>query len=91
MTKEEVIKEADRFYPSSKTCSCCGCVKSDLKLSEREYVCSDCGFVIDRDLNASLNLKSLESSDNSRGEVVNPLRLNFDFKGNFVEAITNVA
>lgn len=48
--------QADRFYPSSKICSCCGCVKSNLKLSDRVYVCPDCGFTIDRDLNAAINL-----------------------------------
>ena len=47
---------ADRFYPSSKKCSCCGNVKKDLKLSDRLYKC-DCGNVIDRDFQASLNLK----------------------------------
>lgn len=48
--------EADRFYPSSKTCSECGYVKKDLNLSDREWVCPDCGIVHDRDLNASINL-----------------------------------
>ena len=47
---------ADRFYPSSKTCSCCGNVKKDLKLSDRVYRCDCCGNVIDRDVNASINL-----------------------------------
>ena len=47
---------ADRFYPSSKTCICCGRVKKDLKLSERIYRC-ECGNVIDRDLQAAINLK----------------------------------
>lgn len=51
----EFIK-ADRFYPSSKTCSGCGCIKKDLKLSDRTYYCSDCGLVIDRDYNAAINL-----------------------------------
>ncbi|MDH5062364.1 transposase [Clostridium perfringens] len=46
---------ADRFYPSSKTCSQCGEVKKDLKLKDRVYNCS-CGLSIDRDLNASINL-----------------------------------
>lgn len=46
---------SDRFYPSSKTCSQCGKVKKDLKLSDRVYRC-DCGLSIDRDLNASINL-----------------------------------
>ena len=49
---------ADRFYPSSKMCSRCGYVKKDLKLSDRVYICPKCGFVIDRDFNASLNLKN---------------------------------
>ena len=47
---------ADRFYPSSKTCSKCGFIKKDLKLKDRVYRCPHCGAVIDRDLNASLNL-----------------------------------
>ena len=48
---------ADRFYPSSKLCSCCGSVKKDLKLSDRVYRCS-CGNVMDRDLQAAINLKA---------------------------------
>ena len=48
---------ADRFFPSSKLCSCCGIVKTDLKLSDRTYKC-DCGNVIDRDFQASLNLQT---------------------------------
>ncbi len=50
---------ADRFYPSSKICSCCGHKKEKLKLSERTYSCTNCGAVIDRDLNASKNLANL--------------------------------
>lgn len=50
---------ANRFYPSSKTCSECGSIKPQLKLSERRFVCPDCGIIIDRDLNAALNLASL--------------------------------
>ena len=53
------VKKADRFYPSSKTCSVCGNVKTDLKLSDRTYRCDKCGAVIDRDYNASLNLLGL--------------------------------
>lgn len=52
------ILEVSRFYPSSKTCSCCGSIKSDLKLSDRVFVCPDCGNKIDRDLNASINLRN---------------------------------
>ncbi|EGT3605368.1 IS200/IS605 family element transposase accessory protein TnpB [Clostridium perfringens] len=51
------LRIVDRFYPSSKTCSNCGKVKKDLNLSDRIYKC-DCGFNIDRDLNASINLKN---------------------------------
>ena len=47
---------ADRFYPSSKTCSRCGSIKKDLKLSDRIYHCEHCGAVINRDFNASVNL-----------------------------------
>lgn len=53
------ITKADRFYPSSKTCSCCGAIKQDLTLKERIYICPACGAVIDRDYNASLNLLGL--------------------------------
>ena len=45
------------FYPSSKTCSCCGGIKKDLKLKDRIYKCSSCGLEIDRDYNASINLE----------------------------------
>ena len=48
---------ADRWYPSSKTCSCCGNIKHDLKLSDRIYRCDVCGLVIDRDENAAVNLE----------------------------------
>ena len=50
---------ADRWYPSSKTCSKCGAVRTKLSLSEREYECNACGTRIDRDLNAAVNLARL--------------------------------
>jgi putative transposase len=50
------LRVVDRFYPSSKMCHCCGSVKKDLKLSDRVYKCQ-CGYVEDRDYNASLNLR----------------------------------
>ena len=50
------LRVVDRFYPSSKLCHCCGSVKKDLKLSDRIYKC-ECGYVEDRDFNASLNLR----------------------------------
>lgn len=48
--------QVDRFYPSSKMCSCCGNKKENLKLRDRTYVCDKCGLKIDRDKNASINL-----------------------------------
>lgn len=48
--------EADKWYPSSKICSKCGHKKAKFSLSERTYVCEECGAVIDRDFNASINL-----------------------------------
>ena len=53
---------ADRFYPSSKTCSSCGTIKDKLSLSERTFICDECGCKIDRDLNASINLKNYGKS-----------------------------
>ena len=50
------LRVVDRFYPSSKLCHCCGFIKKDLKLSDRIYKC-ECGYVEDRDFNASLNLR----------------------------------
>jgi IS605 OrfB family transposase len=50
---------ADRWFPSSKTCSACGAVKPKLSLSERTYTCEPCGLVLDRDHNAALNLAQL--------------------------------
>lgn len=53
------VTVADRFYPSSKTCSHCGAKKDDLTLKDRTFVCPECGHTINRDLNAALNLLSL--------------------------------
>ena len=50
------LRIVDRWYPSSKLCHECGCIKKDLKLSDREYIC-ECGYHADRDYNASLNLR----------------------------------
>ena len=66
------LVKIDRFYPSSKTCSNCGNVKKELKLSERTYHCNECGFTIDRDLNASINilktgLQQIEATDATVG------------------------
>ena len=50
------LRVVDRWYPSSKTCHCCGAVRKDLKLSDRIFRC-DCGYIEDRDFNAALNLR----------------------------------
>ena len=50
------LRIVDRFYPSSKLCHCCGSIKKDLKLKDRIYKC-ECGYIEDRDYNASLNLR----------------------------------
>ena len=60
---QRVVSLADRFYPSSKTCSKCGAIKEDLTLKDRTYICPKCGFTIDRDLNAAINLKNSLKSD----------------------------
>ncbi|MBN1076041.1 transposase [Clostridium botulinum] len=51
------LRIVDRFFPSSKMCHECGSIKKDLKLSDRTYICEECGIVIDRDYQASLNLR----------------------------------
>ncbi|MFA5525621.1 MAG: transposase [Acholeplasmataceae bacterium] len=64
-----LVMLADRFFPSSKTCSNCGCVKEVLRLSERVFRCDDCGFELDRDINAALNLRTLGLREtNARGQ-----------------------
>jgi putative transposase len=50
------VTEADRWFPSSKTCSSCGNLKTGLTLADRTYRCQPCGLVIDRDINAAVNL-----------------------------------
>jgi len=77
------VFRADRFYPSSKTCSDCGAVKAKLPLSEREYHCMECGLILDRDVNAARNLAALarawltrpESSGSPPGPTVRDLVL----------------
>ena len=66
------LVKIDTYYPSSKTCSNCGCIKKELKLSERTYHCEECGFEIDRDLNGSINilktgLKQIEATAATSG------------------------
>jgi putative transposase len=70
------VQVADRFYPSSKRCSRCGNVKAEFDLSERVYECEVCGLIIDRDLNAALNLESWPTASSAErhacGEGVRP-------------------
>ena len=54
------LRVVDRWYPSSKICHCCGSIKKDLKLSDRIFKCR-CGYIEDRDFNASLNLRDAET------------------------------
>lgn len=64
------LRVIDRWYPSSKTCSGCGRVKAKLSLNERVYRCDTCGLVMDRDLNAAINIKVAGSAPetlNARG------------------------
>ena len=54
------LRQVDRFYPSSRICSECGSIKKDLTLKDRVYICPKCGVVIDRDINAAINLKNCQ-------------------------------
>ena len=57
-----IIVVADKWFPSSKTCSCCGSVKAELALSQRRFRCFECSFESDRDWNAARNLERLAAS-----------------------------
>lgn len=57
------IKYVDRWYASSKTCSMCGWVNEDLDLSQRVFVCIDCGYFADRDYNAAKNILAVSSTE----------------------------
>lgn len=52
------LRIVSKWYPSSKLCACCGNIKKDLKLSDRVYICKECGYESDRDLNAAINLRN---------------------------------
>ena len=56
--------QANRFFPSSKTCSHCGCIHKGLKLSDRIFECPECCFIADRDFNAAMNLERYFDSQN---------------------------
>ena len=67
------IEKVDRWFPSTKTCSECGAVRPNMDLSERTFICHSCGVMLDRDLNAALNLRNAESCPASgRGAEIRP-------------------
>lgn len=73
----KILSVIDRFYPSSKTCSFCGWKKDDLSLSDRVFICENCGVKIDRDLNAAINIKrvgvDILRNRTQRDEVTSPV------------------
>lgn len=60
--KAKYFHEVSRWYPSSKTCSCCGWIKKNLSLGDRIFSCDSCGFQLDRDLNAAINLRTVATA-----------------------------
>lgn len=71
LNDKEIVK-IDRFYPSSKTCHNCGYVNKDLKLSDRSWACPECGAILDRDVNAAMNILSAGLADYTCGVSVIP-------------------
>jgi len=78
---DKQIVKIDRFFPSSKTCNCCGYINQNLKLSIREWTCPSCKSKLDRDLNASKNILkegikniSLGTNDYRRGDEIRPVK-----------------
>jgi len=76
---DKKIVKIDRFFPSSKTCNCCGYINQNLKLNMREWTCPSCNTKLDRDLNASINILnegykilSLGTDDYRRGDEIRP-------------------
>ena len=75
--KVSVVHKVSRWFPSSKTCSCCGWIKKDLTLADRTFHCDSCGFELDRDANAALNLlsewtKTVATAGIACGEEIRP-------------------
>lgn len=85
------LVEINRWYPSSKTCSCCGEQKKDLTLKDRTYQCESCGFELDRDINAAINIhkEGLRMISNTVGitEIYADEYMNFDVRNSVSEAI----
>ena len=87
-----VVFEADTFFPSSKLCSNCGTIHKHLTLADRTYICPTCGFTIDRDINAAINLKEKMKQTLIGGVTaefmrVDPHRLSEDLAINQVKAM----
>jgi putative transposase len=86
------LVKADKFYPSSKTCASCGTVKAKLSLATRTYACESCGHMVDRDLNAAINLARQglpgTSSGTGRGGEVSPKQPKFAATAHPIEAST---
>jgi putative transposase len=87
---KEVVR-IETFFPSSKTCNCCGHQKSDLKLDDREWTCSQCNTIHDRDINAAKNIlqrgitiQSSGTDDYRHGAKIRPLKAKAS-KGTSVE------
>ena len=83
------ITRINRWFPSSKTCSVCGCINNDLTLKDREWTCKDCGSHLDRDINASINIlrEAFPSKHGDRPITVNTINsiyqidwMNHEFK-----------
>ena len=68
---DNTINYVDRFFPSSKKCSNCGNIKDKLSLNERIYICEVCGFKLDRDINASKNIRTEGLSGTCLGNLAN--------------------
>lgn len=66
------VRVADRFFPSSKTCWGCGELRNDLDPSTPTYSCGACGLVLDRDLNAAINLARWQSKEPSTVTLLDP-------------------
>ena len=85
---DKQIIHIDRFFPSSKTCSKCGWINNQLTLKDRNWTCSECGSVHDRDFNAAINIlnegyrKNISdgTSDYERGAKINPKKLGTSYE-----------
>lgn len=74
-SKHRLLQEVDMFFASSKLCSKCGALKKDLTLKERVYECPECGFTIDRDLNAAINLRQQIKNVGAASSELKPVEL----------------